>query len=84
MLIPISLQAHKLRLAAVEAHAGTILNCSLLLTTRLEEIESKVTALKLVSLTVELLGSRVQPALGSIADALPQVCVVFGMIYLLH
>ncbi len=40
---------------------------------RLEEAESKVRVLQLVSVTVEVLGDSAQAHLGAVASALPQV-----------
>ena len=40
---------------------------------RLEEAESKVRVLQLVSVTVEVLGDNAQAHLGAVASALPQV-----------
>ena len=40
---------------------------------RLEEAESKVRVLQLVSVAVEVLGDSAQPHLGAVASALPQV-----------
>ena len=64
--------AHLAKLDLLEAQAGNLLGLALGLQGRLEEIESRVRVLQLVSLTIEALGDRAQPALGVIADALPQ------------
>ena len=64
--------AHQAKLDLLEAQGGNLLGLALALQSRLEEIESRVRVLQLVSLTIEALGDRAQPALGVIADALPQ------------
>ena len=64
--------AHQAKLDLLEGQAGNLLGLALALQGRLEEIESRVRVLQLVSLTIEALGDRAQPALGVIADALPQ------------
>ena len=42
---------------------------------RLEEVESKVRVLQLVSVSIEALGDAAGPLLGSVAGALPMVSV---------
>lgn len=66
-------QAHKARMQALEASAGTLFAAIFALLGRLEEIESKVRLLQLVSICVEVLGEAAQPHLGAVAAALPQV-----------
>lgn len=66
--------------AEFDAHTGAIArnmdnvmnNCFALLP-RLEEVESMVSTLVCVSVTIEVMGEKVQPHLGSITGALPRV-----------
>lgn len=58
---------------ALEDSAGTLFAAIFALLGRLEEIESKVRLLQLVSICVEVLGEAAQPHLGAVAAALPQV-----------
>ena len=61
-------------MAALGGHAGQLLGGIFhLLLTRVEEAESKVRALQLVSVTIEVMGAAAQPHLPAIASALPQV-----------
>jgi hypothetical protein len=41
------------------------------------QVESSVRLLQLVSVVAEAAGERLQPHLGALAAALPQVCLVF-------
>jgi len=71
--------------AEFNAHTGSIArnvdnimnNCFALLP-RLEEVESMVSTLVCVSVTIEVMGERVQPHLGSITGALPRVWSVIN------
>ncbi|KAK9829330.1 hypothetical protein WJX72_005222 [[Myrmecia] bisecta] len=60
------------RMGTLEAHVGPQLTALFALMRRLEEIESMVRVLQLVSIVVEVLGEKVQPHLGILAAALPQ------------
>lgn len=63
-------QAH---MSAVEAQVDALMTGCFALLPRLGEAESMVRVLQCVSATVELMGDRVAPHLGSITGALPQV-----------
>jgi len=68
-------QAH---MTAVETHLDAIMVSCFALLPRLVEAESMVRVLQCVSATVELMGDRVAPHLGSITGALPQVWSVLA------
>lgn len=61
------------KLSLLNSKAGNLLSLALRLEARLEEIESQVRVLQLVSVTIELLGDRAQPFLGIVAEAIPKV-----------
>lgn len=65
--------ALKVKVECMERQAGSMLELALTLEGRLEEIESKVRVLQLVSVTIELLRDKSLPFLGVIAAALPKV-----------
>ena len=56
-------------------NGGDLLPALFSLVQRLEEVESKVRVLQLVSVTIEALGDAAGPLLGSVAAALPLVSV---------
>jgi hypothetical protein len=58
---------------ALKGCAGQLLGAVFGLLGRLEEIESKVRLLQLVSVCVEVLGDAARPHLGPVAAAMPQV-----------
>ena len=60
-------------MAALGGQARQLLGGIFHLLTRVEEAESKVRALQLVSVTIEVMGAAAQPHLPAIASALPQV-----------
>lgn len=60
-------------MASLAAGAGPLFGALFALLGRLEEAESKVRVLQLVSVAVEVLGDAAQPHLGAVASALPQV-----------
>ena len=66
-------RVHEAKLGVLQQQSGALVTLALSLQGRLEEIESRVRVLQLVSLTVEALGDKVQSSLGAIAEALPQV-----------
>ena len=54
-------------------HGAALLPALFALVQRLEEVESKVRVLQLVSVAIEALGDAAGPMLGSVAGALPMV-----------
>lgn len=67
------LQEHNKRAAALAGNATALLPALFNLAQRLEEVESKVRVLQLVSVAIEALGDAAGPLLGSVAAALPMV-----------
>ena len=67
------MQEHGARAAALAQHGAALLPALFALVQRLEEVESKVRALQLVSVAIEALGEAAGPLLGSVAAALPMV-----------
>jgi len=61
------------RVAALSGSMSSALNGCFTLLKRLSEVESMVRVLQLVSVLVEVLGSRIHPHLGIIAAALPEI-----------
>ncbi|EIE26982.1 ARM repeat-containing protein [Coccomyxa subellipsoidea C-169] len=70
---PSAVQDHEARTAALTSGATALFSALFGLLNRLEEAESKVRVLQLVSVAVEVLGDSAQPHLGAVASALPQV-----------
>ncbi|BDA43024.1 Importin-11 [Coccomyxa sp. Obi] len=70
---PVKVQEHDARVAALSTGASSLFAALFGLLNRLEEAESKVRVLQLVSVTVEVLGDNAQAHLGAVASALPQV-----------
>ena len=67
------MQAHGERAGALARAAPALLPALFGLVQRLEEVESKVRVLQLVSVSIEALGDAAGPLLGSVATALPMV-----------
>ncbi len=65
--------AYEAHAAAVEGSLDALLGGLFALLPRLTEVESMVRVLQCVSAAVELMGARVRPHLGAVADALPRV-----------
>ena len=57
-------------------HGAALLPALFALVQRLEDVESKVRVLQLVSVSIEALGETAGPLLGSVAGALPMVSVL--------
>ena len=70
-----NLQEHNTRAAVLAQHGAALLPALFALVQRLEEVESKVRVLQLVSVSIEALGDAAGPLLGSVAGALPMVSV---------
>ena len=69
------LQEHNARAAVLAQHGAALLPALFAQVQRLEEVESKVRVLQLVSVSIEALGDAAGPLLGSVAGALPMVSV---------
>jgi hypothetical protein len=63
---------------AIARNVDNIMNNCFALLPRLEEVESMVSTLVCVSVTIEVMGEKVQPHLGSITGALPRVWSVIN------
>jgi len=74
------LQEHNERTGVLSQNGSDLLSALFSLVQRLEEVESKVRVLQLVSVTIEALGDAAGPLLGSVAAALPLVSVPQALI----
>ncbi|KAK9845638.1 hypothetical protein WJX84_002303, partial [Apatococcus fuscideae] len=71
---PVDNAAHEQRLNILQKSAGTILSSVFsLMQDRLQEVESLVRVLQLVTILVEVLGDGVDPYLATLTDSLPKV-----------